>query len=297
MDLQQEVRPFRQPRRDPVRQHARSRTNRPAPEPLRIALPVAVDHADRSHPAEPGTAVRAIERRHAAARHVREDRVVHDLAGAGTILDAAHPLVLGESRRDHEVAEDIRTRWHARRIRPASRARGPACPVARTSAANSGSFGIRRSSPRGIPCFTHAAMVEICCVGQPPLADELAEVRVAVPRRHVARAGHARDQRAALGHILVRDQRERRGFTRPMTRDAVGVDDRRDASVKVTVDDAGGGALAVARSERVRRRTRSPPPRSRQSNRCRRMARFPLTGRFRRTRPYISRESPRDPAM
>ena len=92
----------------PVGHHLRRGANGPTAQPLRT-LTGAVEHAHRSHPAEAGTPVGTIESGEAAARHGSKNRVVHDLARAGTVLDAAHPLVFGEPRRDHEVAEDIRT--------------------------------------------------------------------------------------------------------------------------------------------------------------------------------------------
>src|SRR5688500_2307945 len=78
--LQQEVRPFRKPRRQPLRQRCRGAANGPAAQPTRIR-PVRYQ-ADCAEAAEAGPPIRAVLSREAPGWRVREDRMVHDLAGA-----------------------------------------------------------------------------------------------------------------------------------------------------------------------------------------------------------------------
>ena len=150
----------------------RQRPNRPAPaNPDR-----PVEHAHCSHPAEARTPVGTIESDEAPPVTCSKNRVVHDLASAGrnsmprTHLSSVSRVGITKLRNTSGPV--------ARTSNPAgissTRSGVPRLPPI---AKNSGSFGIRRSSPRGIPCFTQAAIVGDLRVGQPPLADELAEVR------------------------------------------------------------------------------------------------------------------------
>ena len=67
-------------------------------------------------------------------------------------------------------------------------------------------------------------------VGQPALVAELREAVGArrVPRRHVAARDHVDDRLAVLADLVERNERKRRGLSRPMAHGAVRVDDRRD---------------------------------------------------------------------
>ena len=122
-------------------------------------------------------------------------------------------------------------------------------PSRQPSAGNSGSFGILRFIAARHALFDPRGDRRNLCVRESSLPDELAESRLRMPRRHVARLRDFRDERAALGHVFVRDQRERRRFAGPMARDAVRVHDRRD---RLSERDARSGRR-LSRGRRARR--------------------------------------------
>ena len=88
--LQQEVR--RPSAAAPPRLSGSMRGVAPTAHPPRPREPPrSFTDADRAHAAESRPAVRAVARREAAAWHLREDRVVDDLARARTELDRRAP--------------------------------------------------------------------------------------------------------------------------------------------------------------------------------------------------------------
>ena len=97
---------------------------------------------------------------------------------------------------------------------------------------NSGGFGHASSSPRGSLASPTPDRGDLR-VGQPALADEPHRSRFPNATAAVARRRDARDQRAPLGDVLVRDSEN--GAASPAEAQyAVGVDDRRTCSAKVT---------------------------------------------------------------
>ena len=54
-------------------------------------------------------------------------------------------------------------------------------------------------------------------IAQSPLAGKLSIARFGFPGRHRSALGHRRDQMRAPAHIVIRQQTEGRGLTRPMT--------------------------------------------------------------------------------
>ena len=132
-------------------------------------------------------------------------------------LHGAHPLVLGEPGRNHEVAVDVRP---ARRNVEAGRHLEDEIRLAELPA-----VGERRqraaSSPRrraACPAFTHVADRRDLRVGQAALVRRTRRSRAPPATAACTATASPRDELAALGDVLVRHQRERRRLARPMAR-------------------------------------------------------------------------------
>ena len=152
---------------------------------------------------------------------------MHHSARARMEFDAADPLVLGQMRRDREVA--IHVRAAGRQLVAGGHLKDevwrPEVPP----------VGKRRQRRHSVWIALRHALRHPrrdgldLRVGQTALVGELPVAVGRMPRRHVARAGDFRDQLAPLPGVLVRDERKRRRFSRPVARDTVRVKNWRDA--------------------------------------------------------------------
>ena len=88
--------------------------------------------------------------------------------------------------------------------------RDRAVPSSQPSA-NFGSGGSCFGSPSGVPLVAHRSIDAISAIGERPLADEVADARLDLPRRHEAALRDLRDLRRAAAHLVVRGQAERAG--------------------------------------------------------------------------------------
>src|SRR5205085_11633062 len=64
------------------------------------------------------------------------------------------------------------------------------------------------------------------CIRQTAFAGKLTIIVSRMPRRHVARLRDTGDECASFLHVVIRDQRKRRGFARPVACDTVLVENR-----------------------------------------------------------------------
>ena len=207
-----------------LRKKPRRRADRPPAELTRRRK--AWNQRDRHAAAEAGLTVGVGHPFHGAAANVREERVVDDLAGARPELHGPDPLVVGQASRQHEVPIDVRTL--GRHVEGGghfeNQVRCAQLPAVRELRQCRQFRQVAARHARLQPAGDDVDLI----VGEPPFVGEVAEPMRGVPRRHVSRPRHLHDQLGALRDVLVPDQRERRDFARPMTRHAVGVQDRRD---------------------------------------------------------------------
>ena len=151
---------------------------------------------------------------------------MHNCARARTEFDGADVTVFRESSRNREVSIDVGTaRRHFERLWHLENQIGFAeLPTVRERRYLRHLRRVSARHPLRDPLTDRLNLF----IRQSPLVGEIAEAVLGVPRRHVPRLGHVRDQRAALCHVLITDERKRRGFAWPMAGDAVLIKDRRD---------------------------------------------------------------------
>ena len=247
MDLQHEIGTLVERDREAAREKVRIAAHRPAAQPAGFREARAVESAVVAR-----LAALAIVLARSSGRVEEEQSVMDRFPGAWPVFDGLHPLVLRNIHRDGEVAIDVgagsgeleRLRHRDHQVRLAE------LPAFGEFGERGEFLRIALRHPGVDPLLDRRDLV----VGEPVLSDEIAVPGRGVPGRHVAALGDGGDQRAALLHILVGQQRERPRLARPMARRAVVEHDRRDVFAKrqrlrlaiFPADNAGGGTQATA---------------------------------------------------
>ena len=210
--------------------HPGGRDNRTAPGGPAKKMAVGILRALGDHPVVPRLSIRAVAApRRARAIHA-DDGVVDDRSAAGTELDGANETAGRQRDAHHDVAEDV-VFTRADGVGPRHGddeirlSKLPAVGPLRRLRTVCG-LAFRRAFIR--PALDRRDLR----IGQAPLADEFAEVRLREPGRHPPRLRHPDDLLRALLDLPVLEQREGRRLVRAMTRRTAFEQDRRDVLVE-----------------------------------------------------------------
>jgi hypothetical protein len=155
---------------------------------------------------------------------------MNGLAVARPEFDSLNVPALVQRHRQNEVAEQILAFGrHGKRLGHGQNQVGlPEMPAVRKARRRRPFARIALDGTRLDPIAQRLDFLVV----EPPLPLEMPELGVRLPGRHEAMLGRRHDLRRPLSDVVVVQQRERRGFTRPVARRAVLKNDGGDVPVE-----------------------------------------------------------------